>query len=77
MHVVPADESGSRATHHGLWWRLAEALDRYVADRSKLAVPPATLRRSRHDIVRCRRLMRGSVAVPSAATLRAAGVLPR
>ncbi len=45
------------ANRSGLWRRLAQALDRHFADRSKRAVPAVTLRRSRYDIERCRRLM--------------------
>jgi hypothetical protein len=45
----------------GFWQRLGQALDAYLADRSRRAVPATLLRRSKHDIARCRRLMhRGS-----------------
>ncbi len=60
MSVVPVDEPpGVAATKRvGFWHRLAQTLDEHFAARSKRAVPAATLRRSKHDIDRCRRLMR-------------------
>ena len=62
MSVVPVGESpavASTATkREGFWHRLAQALDRHFVDRSKRAVPPVMVRRSKHDIDRCRRLMR-------------------
>jgi hypothetical protein len=39
-------------------------IDAYLAERVKEAIPAITLRRSRHEIMRCRRLMHGRVAVP-------------
>ena len=41
----------------GFWQRLVLALDEYFADKSKWTVPEATMRRSRQDFDRCRRLM--------------------
>ncbi len=60
MSVVPVDEppSVTAAKRKGFWRRLAQTLDEHFAARSKRAVPAATLRRSKHDIDRCRRLMR-------------------
>jgi hypothetical protein len=60
MSVVPVDEPpGVRAAKRESFWdRLARALDQHLADRSRREVPAATLRRSKHDIDRCRRLMR-------------------
>jgi hypothetical protein len=61
MSVLPinsAGESASRsAKSHELWQRLAHMLDRLVVSRTKRAVPESVLRRSKHDIDRCRRLM--------------------
>jgi hypothetical protein len=39
------------------WRRLANLLDAHFVERSKHAVPAPVLRRSKHDIERCRRLM--------------------
>jgi hypothetical protein len=61
MSVIPIDElarSAGRATKpEGFWQRLAQALDAYLVDRSRRAVPATVLRRSKYDIARCRRLM--------------------
>lgn len=61
MSVTPADQSPSVKTGAaqpvGFWQRLAQALDAYVVKRSKRAVPAITLRRSRHELARCRRLV--------------------
>jgi len=66
MSVLPIDEppgaAASAATHHGLWQRLAQALDAYLVNRSRRAVPATVLRRSKHDIARCRRLMHKTAA---------------
>jgi hypothetical protein len=68
MSVVPADEpsTASRATPkpERSWQRLSRAIDAYLAERVKKAIPAITLRRSRHEIMRCRRLMHRRVAVP-------------
>ena len=68
MSVIPADERG-RAGNAALkperfWQRLSRVIDGYLAERVKEAIPAITLRRSRHEIMRCRRLMHGRVAVP-------------
>lgn len=39
------------------WQRIAQALDRFMAQRSQRAVPAQVLRRSRDDIKRCHRLI--------------------
>jgi len=39
------------------WQRIAQALDRFMAERSQRAVPAPVLRRSRDDIRRCHRLI--------------------
>jgi hypothetical protein len=61
MSVVPIDErpgaAAGAATRQGLWQRLARMVDQHFADRSRRAVSPLTLRRSRYDVDRCRRLL--------------------
>ena len=66
MSVVPVDEPpGVTAAKRGRFWRwLAQTLDQHFAARSKRAVPAAILRRSKHDIDRCRRLMRKNALTP-------------
>jgi hypothetical protein len=51
----------------GFWQRFARALDRYLRDRSRQAVPATVWLRSRRDINRCRRLLRadGVTATPA------------
>jgi hypothetical protein len=65
MSVIPADEpggAGNAATKpESFWQRLSRALDAYLADRTKKAIPAITLHR---EIMQCRRLMHRSVAVP-------------
>ena len=67
MSVIPAHELGGAAnaapTPESVWQRLSRAIDAYLAERTKKAIPAITLRRSRHEIARCRRLMRSRVAV--------------
>jgi hypothetical protein len=58
MSVIPVNEPP------GFWQRFAQALDAYFVDRTKRAVPEITLRRSKHEIARCRRLMHRQVAAP-------------
>jgi hypothetical protein len=73
MSLTLADEQSGAvdraANPQRLWQRLARALDAYFVDRSRRAMPAATLRRSKHKIDRCRRLMRKSAATASAATI--------
>ena len=61
MSVIPVDEPPGAAIGaakpKGFWQRLAQAIDEYFVDRTKRAVPETTLRRSRHEINRCRQLM--------------------
>lgn len=61
MSAIPADdppEAGDgEAPAQSFWGRLAEAVDAYFADRSRRVVPAATLRRSRHELARCRRVL--------------------
>ena len=81
MSVVPVEEPpGVRAAkRESFWHRLGRALDRHLADRSRREVPAATLRRSKHDIDRCRRLMRknafkNDLALADTGFRRSAGV---
>ncbi len=73
MSVIPVDEppgaTSIAASRAGFWQRLMAALDQHFVDRSKRAVPAVTLRRSKRDMDRCRRLMRKAAAVPSEASL--------
>ena len=39
------------------WQRIAQAVDRFMAQRSQRAIPTPVLRRSREDIKRCHRLI--------------------
>jgi hypothetical protein len=67
MSVIPALELGAVANAapkpEGFWQRLSRAIDPYLADRTKKAIPAITLRRSRHEMARCRRLMRSRIVV--------------
>ena len=67
MSVVPAHELGGVAnaapTPESVWQGLSRAIDAYLADRTKKAIPAITLRCSRHEIKRFRRLKRSRVAV--------------
>ncbi len=73
MSVIPVDEppgaTNGAAKPRGFWQRLAQALDEYFVDRTKRAVPEITLRRSKHDINRCRRLMLESSMAPVDASI--------
>ena len=81
MSVIPLDTAANAANGAAkprrFWQRLAQALDRLVVYRTKRAVPEIILRRCKHDIARCRRLMlHGSLAAVDAginARMRAAG----
>ncbi len=60
MSVILVDappDTGGKPISGSFWQRLALALDEYFAQRTKRTVPEATLRRSRQDFERCRRLM--------------------
>jgi len=39
------------------WRKLSQALERYLARRARWTVSEAKLRQTKHEIVRCRRLM--------------------
>lgn len=69
MSVFPADEldptGKGAAKREDFWQRLVQAVNVYFAERAKKAIPAVTVRRSKHEIARCRRLMHGSsIAVP-------------
>lgn len=53
------------ASQKHLWRRFAQALDRFVASRTKGAVPQTSLRRSKADFNRCRRLILNRQAEPA------------
>ena len=67
MSVIPADESGGAGNAapkpKSFRQRLSRAVDAYLADRTKKAISAIALRRSRHEIMRCRRLMRSRIVV--------------
>jgi hypothetical protein len=77
MSVLPIDEPPGAAAgaprREGFWHRLGQALDAYLADRSRRAVPATILRRSKHDIARCRRLMHRGSAIAAAANVGSRG----
>jgi hypothetical protein len=62
--AIEPPAAGNGSAKPGFWHRLALAVDAYLAQRTKKAVPTATLRRSKHEVARCRRLIRRRVAVP-------------
>jgi hypothetical protein len=72
MRVIPADEPGGAGDAapkpEGFRQGLSRAIDAYLADRTKKPIPAITLRRSRYEIARCRRLARSRVAVPAHAS---------
>ena len=73
MSVIPVDEVTrsvyGAAKRGGFWQRFAQALDAYFANQTKRAVPEITLRRSKHDLARCRRLMHKRLAASIEARL--------
>ena len=73
MSVIPVDEMPrsvyGAAKRGGFWQRFAQALDAYFANQTKRAVPEITLRRSKHDLARCRRLMHKRLAASIEAKL--------
>ena len=72
MSVIPVDEPPDAAERAlkppSFWHRLAQALDELFVDRTRRAVPDRTLRRSRQEIQRCRRLMLKGALAPVAPT---------
>lgn len=77
MSVISIDQPPGAGAHaakrDSVWQRVAHALDAYLVDRSRRAMPAATLRRSKHDIDRCRRLMHRGSAMATAASLGSRG----
>ena len=73
MSVIPVDEPpGSAigaAEPSGFWHRLGRAIDEYFVARTRRAIPETTLRRSRHEINRCRQLMHRSSLAPVGASI--------
>jgi hypothetical protein len=71
MSVIPEppDAASTTAKREGFWQRLMVALDQHFVERSKRAVSAVTLRNSKRDMDRCRRLMHEADAVPSGARL--------
>jgi hypothetical protein len=67
MSVIPVDQPPRAANgvekSGSFWQRLAQSLEAYFANQTKRAVSETTLRRSKHDIARFRRLMHKSSAV--------------
>ena len=55
MSVISGDVGRDRPRYY--WRRLANLLDAHFVERSRQAIPATVLRRSKHDIERCRRLM--------------------
>jgi hypothetical protein len=66
MSVVLVDEPSGvmAAKREGFWHRLAQTLDQHFVARSMRAVPAGTLRLSKYDIDRCRRLMHKNALAP-------------
>ena len=60
MSVISAHEPGGAANAapkpESFWQGLSRAIDAYLANRTKKAIPAITLRRSGREIARCRRL---------------------
>lgn len=76
MSVIPLDEPPGTTSGTGkpgsFWKRLAQALDAYLVERTKQAVPEIAWRRSKRDIHRFRRLMQKSALAPVAAGINSA-----
>jgi hypothetical protein len=69
MGVIPSGAVRNAAIEtqpQPFWQRIAQAIDRFMAQRSQRAVPVPVLRRSRDDIKRCHRLISQAspIAVP-------------
>lgn len=80
MSVIPESPGGASRTtkREGFWQRLMAALDQHFVERAKRAVPAVTLRNSKRDMDRCRRLMHQAAAIPSEARIgRGAQTRPR
>ena len=72
MHTNPArtepDPASAERTAPGFWWKLVQAFDDYLAERTKRTFPEVTLRCSKREIDRYRRLMHKPASAP--ATIR-------
>jgi len=73
MSTIPAntdpDPASPQPEPPRFWRRVAQALDQYFVDRTRRTVPEVTLRRSKHEVARCRRLMLKSAMMPAEATV--------
>jgi hypothetical protein len=69
---APPDTAGGKPLPGSFSQRLALTLDEYFAKRTKRTVPEATLRRSRQEFERCRRLMHKTSMVPVTAAVHRA-----
>jgi len=67
MRTNPAraepDPASMTRTAPGFWSRLVQAFDDYLAERTKRTFPEITLRRSKREMDRCRRLMHEAAPV--------------
>jgi hypothetical protein len=72
---MPGAANGA-ANPESFWQRFARALDGYLIDRSRQALPATTLRRSRRDIDRCRRLLHAAGMTAAQASI-GSGRFPR
>jgi hypothetical protein len=61
MSPMPTDEppeAGNGETPaQSFWGRMGQAVDAYFAERSRRVVPATTMRRSRQELARCRRML--------------------
>jgi hypothetical protein len=72
---APPNTAAGKQLPGSFWQRLAPALDEYFAKLTKRTVPEATLRRSRQEFERCRRLMHKTSMVPVTAAVHRASRL--
>jgi len=63
--VDEAAAADAAARPSRFWQRIAQTFDSYLAERTKRTVPEITLRRSKREIDRCRRLMHRNAMVPA------------
>jgi hypothetical protein len=78
MRTSPAHTESDPASSAppGLWRKLAQAFDGYLAERTKQTVPEVTLRRSKREIDHCRRLMHKRAMTPAAIRINRPPRLP-
>ena len=71
MSVIPVDERfgcvNGITKPPNFWERLAQTLELYLSERTKRTIPEFTLRRSKQEVDRCRRLILKSSAAPAEA----------